>query len=455
MGNKSELQWHTLLGRCCQFLLMIFSIKILTSAITPYEYGAYGITMASIAIFSYILIGPLGLSINRYIHQWSSEGLLKKILIKFAWYSLFVAALTAAIIGFGGDGSLLNYLAIFAYMYSYTIAYTLIPNLNILGKSFEFHTLLNLNIFMGIFFGYFLIQIFSEKYEYWLIGISLGNLVSSFAALKVYIKNIFNEKVVDKNINYKKYISFSGYMLINSIFTWLYLMGYRYIAGDELGFGDLGIYLGCAAITAGIISGYEQVVTGIYLPIFYKSIDKNNDAWLMYAKKIISSCIPVCLFVMLSSELISRYLLPADYHKYFEFIQLCAVAETLRVVLSTFSYKFQGENKTYLMIIPNIALALVCNLIIFYKIGEYGAGVIPFSMILSSTFILIFYWFRVGPYKAEILKIFIKFNLICAIVLLPLLFTIERLAIPGVYKDISTFLLVSIATGSIFLYALR
>jgi O-antigen/teichoic acid export membrane protein len=455
MGDNSNFQWHTIIGRCCQFLLIIFSIKILTNTITPYEYGVYGIAMASIAIFSYILIGPLGLTINRNIHQWTSEGYLKKILIKFALYSLFVAALTAAIISFIGNNSLLGYIAIFAYMYSYTIAYTLIPNLNILGKSFEFIALLNLNIFTGIFFGYFLIKILGQKYEYWLIGISLGNLISSFFALRVYIKNFFNKKVSVKNIDYKKYFSFSGYMLINSVFTWIYLMGYRYIAGDELGYMDLGIYLGCAAIAAGIISGYEQVVTSIYLPIFYKNIDKNSDAWLLYSKKIISSCIPVCLFVILNSELISKYILPAEYHKYFLFIQLCAVAETLRVILSTFGYKFQGENKTYQMIIPNIALALVCNLIIFYKIGDYGTGVIPFSMILSSVFILIIYWLRVGPDKIKILKILIKFTLICVMVLLPLLFMIEILAISGVYKDVITLLLVSIATGSIFLYALR
>ena len=455
MGDKSELQWHTLIGRFCQFLLIIFSIKILTNTITPYEYGIYGITMASIAIFSYILIGPFGLSINRNIYQWSSEGYLKTIFIKFAWYSLFVAALTAAIIGFSGNSSLLGYIAIFAYMYSYTIAYTLIPNLNILGKSFEFITLLNLNIFIGIFFGYILIKMFSDKYEYWLIGISLGNLISSLFALRVYVKSIFNKKVSFKKIDYKKYISFSGYMLINSVFTWIYLMGYRYIAGDELGYMDLGIYLGCAAIAAGIISGYEQVVTSIYLPKFYENIDKNSDAWLIYSKKIISSCIPVCLFVILNSELISKYILPADYHKYFLFIQLCAVAETLRVILSTFGYKFQGENKTYKMIIPNIALALICNLIIFYKIGDYGAGVIPFSMILSSLFILLIYWLKVGPDKIEILKFILRSIFICAMVLLPLLFAIEILSISGVYKDITSFLLVSIATCLIFLYALR
>ena len=147
--------------------------------------------------------------------------------------------------------------------------------------------------------------------------------------------------------------------------------------------------------------------------------------------------------------------MPADYHKYFLFIQLCAVAETLRVILSTFGYKFQGENKTYKMIIPNIALALICNLIIFYKIGDYGAGVIPFSMILSSLFILLIYWLKVGPDKIEILKFILRSIFICAMVLLPLLFAIEILSISGVYKDITSFLLVSIATCLIFLYALR
>jgi O-antigen/teichoic acid export membrane protein len=455
MDNKSELQWHTLLGRCCQFLLTILSIKVLTSTIPPYEYGVYGITMASIAFFSYIFIAPLGLSINRYSHQWSNDGYLKKILIKFGWYSLMVAVLTSLIIGYSSEESLLGCLAIFAYMFSYTIAYTLIPNLNILGRSFDFHLLLNLNILIGIIIGYFLVKVFGQKYEYWLIGISLGNFISAYAALKIYTRKIFKEKLEIEYIDYKKYISFSGYMLINSIFTWIYLMGYRYITGDELGYEELGLYLGCATIAAGIISGYEQVVTGIYLPKFYRNIDKNSDAWLIYSKKIISSCIPVCLFIILNSEFISRYLLPTEFHKYFQFIQLCAIAETLRVVLSTFSYKFQGENKTYLMIIPNILLALFCNLIIFYNIREYGVVIIPFSMILASISILTIYFLLIRDFKIEIIKVFIKFILICGIFLFPLLFIIEIMAIFGVYKEVIIFLLVSITTGSIFLYALR
>ena len=244
-------------------------------------------------------------------------------------------------------------------------------------------------------------------------------------------------------------------MLINSIFTWIYLMGYRYITGDELGYRDLGLYMGCAAIAAGIISGYEQVVTGIYLPIFYKNVDKNSDAWIIYSKKIVSSCIPVCLFIILNSELVSRYILPNEYHKYFQFIQYCAVAETLRVILSTFSYKFQGDNKTHLMIFPNIILATLCNVIIFYNIREYGAIIIPIGMILSSALILFAYLFIIGNTGFEVLKIFTKFILISGLALLPLYFALDNLFISGLYKDITTILLASIATGLIFLYALR
>ena len=40
--------------------------------------------------------------------------------------------------------------------------------------------------------------------------------------------------------------------------------------------------------------------------------------------------------------------------------------------------------------------------------------------------------------EAQILKILIKFTLICVMVLLPLLFMIEILAISGVYKDVTT-----------------
>jgi O-antigen/teichoic acid export membrane protein len=455
MSNKSKFQWHTLLGRSCQFFLMVISIKVITSTISPYEYGAYGITMASIAIFSYILIGPLGLSINRNIYQWTAAGHLKMILIRFSWYSLLVAVLTALLIGLSYDGNLLGYFAIFFYMYSYTIAFTLIPNLNILGKTYEYHILLNFNLLLCIIFGYFFVIIFEQKYEYWLIGISLSNLISVFIALRVYINDIFPQNGEYKKIIFKKYFSFSGFMLINSIFTWIYLMGYRYIAGDELGYTELGIYMGCAAIAVGIISGFEQVVTGMYLPTFYKNVDNSSDAWLIYSKKIISSSIPVCLFIVINSELISRYVLPEEYQKHFVFIQYCAVAETFRVILSTFGYKLQGENKTYLMIIPSVLLALITNLIIFLNITEYGAIIIPIGMISSGILVLMLYILIIGNFRIDIMKIFAKFILITGIVAMVIIFSIQSLSITGVYKDIFTIIFSSIATGSIFKYALR
>ena len=274
-------------------------------------------------------------------------------------------------------------------------------------------------------------------------------------ALKVYINNIFLQNGENKNIIFKKYFSFSGFMLINSIFTWIYLMGYRYIAGDELGYQDLGIYMGCAAIAVGIVSGFEQVVTGMYLPTFYKNVEKSSDAWLIYSKKIISSSIPVCLFIVINSELISQYVLPAEYQKHFVFIQYCAVAETLRVILSTFGYKLQGDNKTYLMIIPSILLALISNLIIFNNITEYGAKIIPLGMISSGILVLMLYILIIGKFRIEIIKILSKFILISVIVTMVIVFSIQSLFFAGVYKDIFTIMFSAIATGSIFIYALR
>ena len=449
-----KINWALIIGRSIQFLLMLASIKVITHLLPPYEYGVYGVMLATIGIFSYVLIGPIGLSINRFINQWAAEGVIKNIYEKFFIYICIISILTAIVSSFSSENFLLSFSSIFSYMLTYTVAYTLIPNLNILGKEKQFFFLLNLNISTGIVFGYLLVKVYEPAYQYWLFGVSFGNLLSSFMAYSIYQRGIFKKIKSTQPLNYRKFSSFSSYVLLSSIFTWGYLMGYRYIAEGQIGYESLGVYMACVMIATGIISAYEQVVSGVYMARFYREADTNPNAWINYAKKMITTSVPVCAFVISSCEIISKNVLSAQYDGYFVFIQICAIAEMFRVIISTLGNKYHGNKRTQVTVLPSIILCTLSNVLIYLYVEKYGAVFIPISMTLASVVVVAAYTFVIGKEARSLINYLIIYAIICFVALYPFNLFLEFYSFNNSYMDIIRLIYYSFMTGLIFLYAL-
>ena len=449
-----QINWALIFGRSIQFLLMFASIKVITNLLPPYDYGVYGVMLASIGIFSYVLIGPIGLAINRFMSQWVAIGAIKHIYEKFFIYVLIISLLTALTASFPSENFLLSFSSIFSYMLTYTVAYTLIPNLNILGKEKQFFFLLNLNISAGIVFGYLLVKVYEPTYQYWLFGISLGNLLSVLVAYPIYQKSVFKKDASTQPLDYRKYISFSSYILVGSIFTWGYLMGYRYIAESQIGYKSLGIYMACAMIATGVISAYEQVISGVYIAKFYREVDTNPNAWISYAKKMITTSVPVCAFIIASSEMISKIVLSAQYEGYFTFIQICAISEMFRVIVSTLGYKFHGDKRTQITVIPSIILCTLSNALIYLYVERYGAIFIPIAMTIASVIVVATYTLVIGKETRVLIKSFVYYAVICFAGLYPFNLILEYYNFDNSYMDIIRFIYYSGITGLIFLYAL-
>ena len=190
-------------------------------------------------------------------------------------------------------------------------------------------------------------------------------------AYVIYQRSVFKKVASTQSLDYRKYISFSSYILVGSIFTWGYLMGYRYIAESQIGYKSLGIYLACVMIATGIITAYEQVVSGVYLAKFYRDVDANSNAWNIYARKMITTSVPVCAFVITSCEIISKNVLSDQYSDHFIFIQICAISEMFRVIISTLGYKYHGDKRTQITVIPSFILCTLSNVLIYLYVEKY------------------------------------------------------------------------------------
>jgi len=430
---------------------MILTIKVITSSLSPYQYGKYGIAMAIIAMFGYILIGPFGVSINRYIIDWSKKGNLKTVLIKYLYLLVIVSTLAGYFVGESSENFYIGFTAGFLYLLSQAVSTTLIPNLNILGFKKQYYNFLNLNIFISLIFAYILVNYYFQEYEYWLFGVSVGNIIASLIAYKYYkIKILKNIKNV--SISYKKIFSFSGYIFISSGFTWLYLMGYRFIAEEQIGYESLGIYLAAAAIATGIISAYEQVITGILLPKLYNSLE-NENSWPEYAKTIFTTSTPVCIFIIFNSEIIAGFVFPEEYKDASIIMQYCAIAEIMRVAVSTIAYYFHGNEKTHHTIMPSILLAIISNIIIYQNISEKGSLIIPTAMIFSSLAVITFYILIIG--KKGVIPIIesLPYIIICIIFLSIINLFLTFIELKKYYEIIKLFT-ISLSSALFFIYAI-
>ena len=124
------------------------------------------------------------------------------------------------------------------------------------------------------------------------------------------------------------------------------------------------------------------------------------------------------------------------------------------MLISTFGYKFHGDASTHLMIAPSIFLAIAANVITYKYIDNYGAFIIPLAMIISGSFVLIIYAFIIGVSSLSVflrLLIFITINLLAIFSITQFIGYIE---LTSHYKDILHFILISITTGALFLFAL-
>ena len=73
-------------GRLTQFLLMLATLKISTFLLSPVEMGKMALITSTLAFVSLFLINPVGMYVNRHLHEWNNE---QKISVYLNFYWLF------------------------------------------------------------------------------------------------------------------------------------------------------------------------------------------------------------------------------------------------------------------------------------------------------------------------------------------------------------------------------
>ena len=381
-------------------------MRVATTLLSPAEFGKVSLVLTTIAFFALFLVNPVGMFINRRLHAWDSAGVAKDYLLLYVIYLLLVALAAAIGLSFFFMIGLVNFgitigwliLLVCSSLVFNTINQTSIPLLNMLGNSKSFVLLSVATLATSFIFAFLLVNL-QPIAQYWLLGLLLGQIIFAllgtqvlFAKLHDTLKSHALPKIGKQH--FKELFNFAWPVSIATAFAWLQGQGYRYLMDSQLGLYQLGLFVAGYAISAGIISAFESVLTTYFQPRLYREVTlanphKQAQAWQRYATAVIPPLIlTVSLVIILAPEL-TRILLGKDFQSAGIFLIWGALAEAARVLMGVYSLIAHVHMRTRGLIMPNIvgaALSITLSALLIPIMGATGAGI---GLMVSGFFVVV------------------------------------------------------------------
>ena len=380
-----------ILGRAAQFLIALAMLRVATTLVSPEEMGKVALVLTTIAFFALFLINPVGMFINRRLHSWQASGYARSYLLHYAGYVLVVATLAAfslpllitlGHIDFGMPMDWLIALVCGSVIFN-TVNQTAIPCLNLLGDSKRFILLTVATLAASFLGAIVLILTVRPVAQYWVLGLILGQALLAIVGTRYLFDQLRRNGPAEsrpdiQQRHLKVLLAFSWPVAIAAGLGWVQAQGYRYIMVGELGLAQVGLFVAGYGLSAGIIAGFESVLTTYFQPRLYRDVSgadsrQQTEAWRRYAAAVIPSLVlTVGLLTALAPDL-TRLFLGQNFQDVSNFVIWGALAEAARVLASVYSLIAHVHMRTRWLIWPNMAGAVVSVLACTLLIQAYGA----------------------------------------------------------------------------------
>lgn len=385
-----------IIGRAAQFLLALVMLRVATTLLSPEEMGKVSLTLTITAFFALFLVNPVGMFINRRLHGWQAGKLAIGYLQLYVVYLSSVGLLAAMILSILNMSGWVNFgipilwllLLVCGSLVFNTINQTAIPSLNLLGDSRRFVILTVITLAISFACAFVWVKFAGPSAQYWLAGLLLGQLIVGMWATRILFAKLQPAAHTTLRANVDKkhmraLFAFAWPLSIAAGLGWVQAQSYRFILENELGLGALGLFVAGYSISAGIIAGFESVLTTYFQPRLYREANSNHQidqakAWQRYANAVIPSLIlTVALLVALAPEL-TRLLLGSNFQASSDFVIWGACAEAARVLASVYALIAHVHMRTRWLVLPNLVgglLSLTLCGILIPSLGTYGAGI--------------------------------------------------------------------------------
>jgi O-antigen/teichoic acid export membrane protein len=389
-------------GRGAQFVLALAMMRVMTTLLPPSEIGRMSLFVSATAFFALFMINPVGMFINRRLHAWEEQGAVKRHLDYFWAYLLVVAVLASSVL------TLLNILGVIdlqtsmAWLWGLvggtllinTANQTVIPSLNLLGFRGRFIGMTLATLASGFLVAVALVLRFQPRAEYWLLGLLVGQLLFACIGGKMFFDRLANPKTASAGRPTRAHVAvlfaFAWPVSIAVGMNWAQAQSYRFFMEHFLGLATLGLFVAGYGISAGLISGFESLLTTYFQPIFYKRVSggdriEQGNAWTSYAGAILPSILLVGFFVAAAAPELTRLLLGADYQDSSKFVVWGAIAESARVATGVYAMVAHARMKTRLLLLPNAVGVIASLSIMLWLIPKYGADGVGMALALAGV----------------------------------------------------------------------
>lgn len=383
-------------GRVFMAILALVTLRVATTLLSPEEMGKVSLVLTTAAFFAMFLVNPVGMFINRRLHTWQASGMASAYLKRYVGYLLVVALFAAIVLSliklidvvdFGISTGWLIALVCASLVFN-TINQTSIPSLNILGDTRAFILLSVATLAASFICAVMLVEVLHVSAEYWLSGLLLGQTLLAVLGTKMLFNrlNLYRTPVYTVAIrgqHLQVLFCFAWPVAIAAGLGWVQSQGYRYIIEYNLGMAQLGLFVAGYSISAGLIAGFESILTTYFQPRLYREASKNSPveqahAWRRYASAVIPSLIiTVALIVILAPEF-TWFFLGDRFQGASNFVIWGALAEVSRVLIGVYSLIAHVYMRTNWLILPTavgavLSVALCILLIPLW--GIHGVGI--------------------------------------------------------------------------------
>lgn len=382
-------------------------MRVATTLLSPEEMGRVSLALTTTAFFALFLINPVGMFINRRLHAWQASGVARHYLIRYASYLLLVALIAAiglpllymsGVVNFGISIGWLVLLVCGSLIFN-TINQTAIPSLNMLGDSGRFVLLSVATISASFFCATLLVQLVQPSAQYWLLGLLLGQSLLALVGTRVLFSRMQEPETLHAPTTiFKRHLkvlfSFAWPVAIAAGLGWVQGQGYRYILEGQLGLESLGLFVAGYGISAGVIAGFESVLTTYFQPRLYREVSKDHpvrqaQAWQRYAAAVIPSLIlTVALIVMLAPEL-TRIFLGENFQSAAEYVVWGALAEAARVLMGVYSLIAHVYMRTRWLILPGAMGAVISIVLCMLLIPGFGAEGAGMALAIAGSAVVV------------------------------------------------------------------
>lgn len=388
-------------GRVAQFILALVMMRVATTFLPPSEMGRMSLFVSSIAFFSLLLVSPVGLFINRRLHAWEMQGVVRRYFDYYWVYLLAVAVLASLVLTVMNDLEIIGLRTTTAWLWILvcgsllfnTMNQIVIYSLNMLGFSGWFLALTLATLASGFLMAVVLILHFQLRIEYWLLGLLIGQIVFAGIGSKVFFARLVVLQNTRSGGSIRTHIDalfqFAWPVSIAVGFNWVQAQSYRFIMENFLGLTALGLFVAGYGISTGLILGSESMLATYFQPRFYKRVSSGNreeqaQAWESYASAILPALVLLICFIIAMAPELTRVLLGAGYQLSAQYVVWGALAEAIRVVAGVYGMAAHARMKTRLLLIPNLIGALMALALLVWLTPMLGASGVGIALSLSG-----------------------------------------------------------------------